>query len=73
MTVRRVPEAFTVGSDRHNAQKAWLDGFDTAMNYRDSVELRPLLERTTECWRCRHLVSRGDICPNCGAYNAEGK
>jgi len=28
---RRVPEEFSVGSDRHNAQKAWLDGYDAAL------------------------------------------
>lgn len=26
----RVPEQFTTGDDKYNAQKAWLDGFDTA-------------------------------------------
>lgn len=28
---RRVPEAFSIGSDRTNAQKAWLAGFDAAL------------------------------------------
>lgn len=27
---RFVPEQFSTGSDRHNAPKAWLDGYDTA-------------------------------------------
>lgn len=27
---RRVPEQFSIGSDKHNASKAWLDGYDTA-------------------------------------------
>jgi hypothetical protein len=32
---RRVPDAFSTGADRHNAQKAWLDGYDTAKRGRD--------------------------------------
>lgn len=29
--MRKVPENFSLGGDKDNASKAWLDGYDTAM------------------------------------------
>lgn len=40
---RRVPDQFTTGGDRHNAQKAWLDGYDAAKAAKDA-EIKALRE-----------------------------
>lgn len=29
--MRKVPKQYTIGGDKTNAGKAWLDGYDTAM------------------------------------------
>lgn len=38
--MRRVPLQFSIGGDKDNAQKAWLDGYDTAMR-----EMREVLKQ----------------------------
>lgn len=37
---RYVPEQYSTGGDRHNAQKAWLAGYDTGI----STEAKELLD-----------------------------
>jgi hypothetical protein len=33
----------------------------------------PGLKRVCLCWKCHAEASKGEYCPACGAYNAEGK
>ena len=54
--MRRVPKQFTSGGDRDNAQKAWLDGYDTA---RRDIEA----QRQTEPLTCRY--GHGVYCQIC--------
>ncbi len=35
---RRVPKEFTEGYDRHNAEKAWLHGYDRAIERAEAAE-----------------------------------
>lgn len=31
------------------------------------------MKKTTKCWKCKKEAPKGENCPNCGAYNGEGK
>jgi len=72
--MRKVPTQFSEGSDRHNAQKAWLDGFDAAvaaapvivLECRDIVTrliANPEIARSSDsarmCAFCRYLWAYG--------------
>ena len=41
VAVRTVPESFSTGGDRHNAAKAWLNGYDTAQRGAAPVAAEP--------------------------------
>lgn len=56
--IRRVPEQFTTGGDKHNAAKAWLDGFDVAGQPSGSFGY---------CAGCYHPLDR---CSHCDALSA---
>jgi hypothetical protein len=43
---RRVPQQFSTGGDKHNAQKAWLDGYDAGCSSRS-----PLPAEAQEPWQ----------------------
>lgn len=49
-SMRRVPEQFTWGGDKHNAGKAWLNGYDTAMTSQASrfAQVEAKLEKAIE-------------------------